>query len=207
MTRRLPLLTLALLPFLAVAACGSDGGSGSSGSTGKAQDIRSSLAKAYWKVDSALPDSVDVSVGKGKFKKCSSGKPDLAAYRVENLIDAKDDKMTMDQLLSQLKIALEPQGWHITLDSAQPSPAQRGDSLSKTIGYVANKDGMQLQLLLQERTDTVQAGGFLDLWSGCADLGKDQQSVLDKYLDGTVSDVYEPTAATPHPVPTGFPTP
>ena len=210
MTWRPRVSALALLPLLAVAACGGGGGGGggateSSGIPGNAQDMRASVATTYWKVNEAMPASIDLSVGRGKFMKCSKDRPSLAAYQVENMIDAKDGKVTAAQLLSRIKSALAPQGWRITLSKAQPSPTESA-AMSRTTGYVADKDGLQLQLLLQERTKTVQAGGFLDLWSGCSGLGSSQKGLLAKYAPGDSVDVYQPTAATPHPVPTGDPT-
>ncbi len=201
--RRPALAVLAVMPVLAVAGCGI--GSHSPSGTGRAKDVRTALAKTYWKVNASLPDTVDVSDGKGKFVTCSKKKPDLAVYRVENLIDAKDGKETAAQLLAQLKSALAPGGWDLTLDKVQPSPAAT-QTVSKTTAYVANKDGMQLQLLLQERTSDVDAGGFLDLYSKCVDLGGDQKDILGKYAPGTSSDSYRPTAASAQPIPTGFPT-
>lgn len=198
------LAVLAVLPVLTATACGI--GSHSPAGTGKARDVRTALAKTYWKVHAALPDSLDVSDGKGKFVTCSKKKPDLAVYRVENMIDAKDGKETAAQLLAQLRAALTPGGWNLVLDKVQPFPTHTA-SMSKTTAYVANQDGMQLQLLLQERTSDVDAGGFLDLYSKCADLGKDQKDILGRYAPGTSSDDYRPTAASARPIPTGFPTP
>jgi hypothetical protein len=207
MSRRLYLLGLAFVPLLAVAACSSDsdGGSGSSGIPAKAQDIRTSLAQAYWKVNGTMPSSVDVSVGRGKFTKCSADTSDRTTYGVENMVDAKDHRTTAAQMLAELKTALAPQGWNIGLDPTQPSPTESAE-MSRTTGYIAKKDGMQLQLLLQERTKTVQAGGFLDLYSSCADLGRSQKKILSQYASGNSVDVYQPTAAIPHPIPTGGPT-
>ena len=199
---------LALLTGLAlpsVAACGSGGGSGSSGVPDDAQVLRASVAKAYWKVDGAVPPSVDVSVGRGKFVTCSKDKPDQAAYRVENLIDAKDGGVTEAQLLTQLKSALAPRGWTITLNPVQPSPT-RNAGVARTTAYIARQGGLELRLLLQERTKTVEAGGFLDVWSGCSGLGGGRKELLAKYAPGDSVDVYRPTTATPHPVPTGGPT-
>ncbi|WP_329371498.1 hypothetical protein OG896_33970 [Streptomyces sp. NBC_00669] len=193
--------TWAALPAVAltfaVSACG--GGSGPSRSP---QSIRSSLAKTYWKVNAALPSTVDVSVGNGKFVKCSADKPKLAVYKVENELNAKDGSMTAAQLLAQFRTALAPQGWKIGLDKVQPSPTESA-TMSKTTGYVANKDGMQLQLLIQERMSDVPAGGFMDLYSGCAKLGKDQKNILATYAPGDSVDLYQPTKTTPRPVPTG----
>lgn len=149
-----------------------------------------------------MPAAIDMDAGRGKFIKCSADKPKLAVYQIENMIDAKDDSTTAAQLLAQVKTALAPQGWKITLDKVQPSPTESA-TMSKTTGYVANKDGMQLQLLIQERTSDVQAGGFMDLYSGCAKLGKDQKSILATYAPGDSVDLYQPTKTTPHPVPTG----
>jgi hypothetical protein len=201
MMRRTPLLVLALAPLLAVVTACHSG----SGSTADPQNVRSSLADAYWKVDAAVPSGIDVSTGKGKFVKCSADKPKLAVYRVENLIDAKDGSTTAAQLLAQFRSALGPEGWKLTLDKVQPdTPPTSG--VSKTTGYVANKNGMQLQLLLQERTSDVPAGGFMDLYSKCVDLGKKQKDLLARYAPGDSSDVYQPTSSDPHPVPTGYPT-
>ncbi|SEG73072.1 hypothetical protein SAMN05216223_10968 [Actinacidiphila yanglinensis] len=198
MIRRMPLLALALVPLLGVTAC-SDGDSGPSGDP---QSIRTSLAKTYWKVNGAIPSGIDMDIGRGKFIKCSADKPKLAVYQVENELNAKDGSMTAAQFLSTFRTVLAPQGWKFTLDKVQPSPTETA-TMSKTTGYVANKDGMQLQLLIQERTSDVPAGGFMDLYSSCVHLGKDQKDILAKYAPGASVDIFQPTSANPHPVPTG----
>lgn len=201
---KLPRASVLAVPVLAltcaVSACG-----GGSGASRDPLAVRASLAKTYWKVNAALPSTVDVSVGDGKFIKCSADKPKLAVYQVENELNAKDSSMTAAQLLAQFRAALAPQGWKFTLDKVQPSPTETS-TMSKTTGYVANKDGMQLQLLIQERTSDVQAGGFMDLYSSCAKLGKNQKSILAKYAPGDSVDSYRPTSTDPRPVPTGYPT-
>ncbi|WUH94654.1 hypothetical protein OG900_33890 [Streptomyces sp. NBC_00433] len=199
----LAVLTAAVL----VGGCGGGGPSAADG-TAKAGESRTAVAAAYWKVRPALPDSLDTPNGRGAFTACGKDDPHgkgAIRYGIEDYLTPKDDSVTMAQLLSGVRDALAPQGWTFTpVDIPEASmPDPRREPLH---GWSAQHGGVTLRLTLHDRSDGQPGAGYLDVLGGCGKFGKAQQRLLAAYRDGGSRDSYRPTAAAPHPVPTGFPT-
>jgi hypothetical protein len=205
---RRPLPVLAMLASAALAAgCGSGGSSAADG-TAKAKQLRVVVATTYWTVRPALPTTLDTPAGRGAFTKCAEDEPDgrsAIRYGIEDYLHPSDGSVTMAQLLAEVKGALEPQGWTFTPvdipEGSMPDPQRE-----PLHGWAAHQGAVTLRLTLHDRSDGEPGAGYLDVLSGCRTFGKAQPQLLAAYRNGSSRDSYRPSAATPRPVPTGFPT-
>jgi hypothetical protein len=205
---RRPLLALAVLaPVVLAGGCGS-GGPSTAGGTAKAKTLRTTVAAAYWKVRPALPATLGTPDGRGAFAACGKGDENgkgAARYDIEDYLRPADAGVTMAQLLSGVKTALAPQGWSFAPvglpEASMPDPQRE-----KLYGWAARQGDLTLRLTLHERSGTEPGAGYLDVLSGCEKFGKAQQDLLADYRSGSSRDGYRPSASSPHPVPTGFPT-
>ncbi|CAG6396432.1 hypothetical protein NMG29_11950 [Streptomyces cocklensis] len=204
---RRPLPVLAVLTCAALAA-GCGGGPSAADGTATAEQVRKGVAAAYWTVRPALPATLEEPYGQGAFTACDKSEAHgkgAVRYDIEDYLSPKDDSETMAQLLSGIKGALAPQGWTFAPvdipESAMPDP--RREPLH---GWLATRGGVSLRLTLHERSGGEPGAGYLDVLSGCRRFGKAQEHLLAAYRNGSSRDDYRPTAASPRPVPTGFPT-
>lgn len=197
--RRGSLAALTLAVACAASACG--GGMSAADGLKKAKDVRASTAAMYWKVRDPLPTSLDEPDGQGAFSKCSKTSGALT-YSIADYLQPMSGKPTMKQLFASIRTALAPQGWKFTSEG-QLFNSNYTDP-EKLFGYTARQNGWTVHLTLHEGKGSDPAAGYLNVSSSCHKYGKAQSDLLAKYHGK--QDLYDPTAATPHPVPTGFPT-
>jgi hypothetical protein len=207
MTFRRPLPVLALLACAALAA-GCGGGPSAADGTAKAKQLRVAVATTYWTVRPALPATLDTPDGRGAFTKCAADEPGgkgAVRYGIEDYLQPRDGSVTMAQLLAEVEGALGPQGWTFTPvdipEASMPDPQRE-----PLHGWAAHQGAVTLRLTLHDRSGGEPGAGYLDVLSGCRTFGKAQPQLLAAYRNGSSRDSYRPTAASPRPVPTGFPT-
>lgn len=168
----------------------------------KAKDVRASTARMYWKVRDPLPSSLDEPDGQGAFSKCSKTSG-AVTYSIADYLQPMSGKPTMSQLLASIQNALAPHGWKFTAEGELHNPND-STAQEKLFGYIARQNGWTVHLTLHEAKGSEPAAGYLNVSSACHKYGKAQSDLLAKYHGK--NDLYDPTAASPHPVPTGFPT-